>query len=141
MFDLDREQSRQMFFNAWKKHSQRQVLEPIESLIVDVIQLHPEYHTLLEKPEANQDKDYVPEMGETNPFLHMGLHIAIKEQISIDQPIGINKHYQRLLAKHQDPHMVEHQIMECLAQMIWEAQRSHSMPDNNVYLECIKKLT
>ena len=141
MFDLDREQSRQMFFNAWKKHSSKQVLEPMESLIVDVILLHPEYHALLEKPEASQDKDYFPEMGETNPFLHMGLHIAIKEQISIDQPFGINEHYQRLLAKHQDPHMVEHQIMECLAQMIWEAQRSHSMPDNNAYLECIKKLT
>ena len=141
MFDIDREQSRQMFFTAWKKHSNQQVLEPIESLIVDVIQLHPEYHVLLENPETSQDKDYFPEMGETNPFLHMGLHIAIKEQISIDQPFGINKHYQRLLAKHQDPHMVEHQIMECLAQMIWEAQRSHSMPDNNVYMECIKKLT
>ncbi|WP_455202832.1 DUF1841 family protein [Kaarinaea lacus] len=140
MFDLDREQSRQMFFNAWEKQSRQQVLEPIESLIVDVIQLHPEYHALLEKPETNQDKDYFPEMGETNPFLHMGLHIAIKEQISIDQPFGINKHYQRLLAKHQDPHIVEHQIMECLAQMIWEAQRSHTMPDNNVYLECLSKL-
>lgn len=140
MFNLDREQSRQMFFSAWQKHSKQQVLEPIESLIVDVIQLHPEYHTLLEKPETNQDKDYFPEMSETNPFLHMGLHIAIKEQISIDQPFGINKQYQRLLVKHQDPHIVEHFIMECLAQMIWEAQRSHSMPDNNVYLECISKI-
>jgi len=141
MFDLDREQSRQMFFSAWKKHKNQQVLEPIESLIVDVIQLHPEYHALLEKPDANQDKDYFPDMGETNPFLHMGLHIAIKEQISIDQPFGIKDQYSRLLTKHQDPHIVEHQIMECLAQMIWEAQRNKSFPNNEAYLACLKSLS
>lgn len=141
MFDIDREQSRQIFFQAWRKHRTQEVLEPMESLIADVIQLHPEYHALLENPEANRDKDYFPEMGETNPFLHMGLHIAIKEQISINQPFGIQHHYQRLLAKYQDPHVVEHQIMECLAQMIWEAQRSHSMPNNESYLECIARLS
>ncbi|MCI0505644.1 MAG: DUF1841 family protein [Gammaproteobacteria bacterium] len=140
MFELDRSRSRQMFFQAWRKHSNNEVLEPMESLIVDVIQLHPEYHALMENPEAALDKDYFPEMGETNPFLHMALHIAIKEQISINQPFGISVHYQRLLKKHRDPHIVEHMIMECLAQMIWEAQRNHTMPDNELYLECIGKL-
>ncbi|WP_455207288.1 DUF1841 family protein [Kaarinaea lacus] len=140
MFDVDRNQSRQMFFRAWQKHGNKEVLEPMEIMVVNVIQLHPEYHKLLENPEANQDKDYFPEMGETNPFLHMGLHIAIKEQISINQPFGIKHHYQRLLQKHQDPHVVEHQIMECLAQMIWEAQRSNSFPDNEAYLACLKSL-
>ncbi|WP_455222986.1 DUF1841 family protein [Kaarinaea lacus] len=140
MFNLDREQSRQMFFQSWRKHNDQELLEPMEALIVEVIQLHPEYHALLDNPEKNQDKDYFPEMGETNPFLHMGLHIAIKEQISINQPVGIQRHYQRLLSKYQDPHIVEHQIMECLAQMIWEAQRSHSMPNNEIYLECIARL-
>lgn len=141
MFNMDRDQSRQMFFQSWRKHINQEVLEPMESLIVEVIQLHPEYHMLLTNPESSQDKDYFPEMGETNPFLHMGLHIAIKEQISIDQPFGIKHHYQRLLNKHQDPHIVEHQIMECLAQMIWEAQRNHSMPNNELYLECIARLS
>ena len=140
MFDLGRNQSRQLFFHAWRKHINHEVLEPMEALIADVIQLHPEYHALLENPEAAQDKDYFPELGETNPFLHIALHIAIKEQISINQPFGINLHYQRLLKTHQDPHAVEHQIMECLAHMIWEAQRSHSLPDNDLYLECISKL-
>lgn len=140
MFNMDRDQSRQIFFQAWRKHNRQEVLEPMESLIVDVIRLHPEYHALLENPETMRDKDYFPEMGETNPFLHMGLHIAIREQISINQPFGIKHHYQRLLSKHQDPHIVEHQIMECLAQMIWEAQRTHSMPNNDLYLECIAKL-
>lgn len=140
MLDLNREQSRQMFFDAWKKHKTHQLLEPIEILIVDVIQLHPEYHALLEKPDAVQDRDYFPEMGETNPFLHMGLHIAIKEQISIDQPFGIKNHYQRLLKNSQDPHIVEHKIMECLAQMIWDSQRNQSTPDIDSYLNCLNSL-
>ena len=102
MFDLNREQSRQMFFNAWNKHKNQQVLEPI---------------------------------------LHMGLHIAIKEQLSIDQPFGIKDQYNKLLTKHQDPHIVEHKIMECLAQMIWEAQRNNAFPDNQAYLSCLKSLS
>jgi len=140
MFNIDRDQSRQIFFQSWSKHTRQEVLEPMESLVVEVIKLHPEYHALLDNPDENRDKDYFPEMGETNPFLHMGLHIAIKEQISINQPVGIQQHYQRLLLKFQDPHIVEHQIMECLVQMIWEAQRNHSMPDNDLYLECIARL-
>jgi hypothetical protein len=140
MFDLDRDQSRQLFFSAWEKHKNQQLMEPLESMIVDVIQMHPEYHGFLEKPEANQDKDFFPEMGDTNPFLHMGLHIAIKEQISINQPIGIKEQYTRLLTKHQDPHLVDHLILDCLAQAIWEAQRNNSMPDNQAYLNCIKAL-
>ena len=140
MFDLDREQSRRLFFTAWKKHSNKEILEPLESLVADVIQMHPEYHALLENPEANQDKDYFPEMGETNPFLHMGLHIAIKEQISIDQPFGIKDQYSRLLVKHQDPHAVEHLILECLSQMIWESQRNKTFPNNDAYLACLKSL-
>ena len=141
MFNLSREQSRQFFFQAWEKHQAGKILEPLESQIVSVIQMHPEYHAFLSNPDSNKDKDYFPEMGDTNPFLHMGLHIAIKEQISIDQPFGIKHHYQRLLNKHQDPHIVEHLIMECLAQMIWEAQRNHSMPNNELYLECIARLS
>lgn len=140
MFDLDRDQSRQLFFTAWEKHKNKHIMEPLESLIVSVIQLHPEYHVFLDKKEDNQDKDFFPEMGDTNPFLHMGLHIAIKEQISINQPIGIKDQYTRLLNKHQDPHNVEHLILDCLAQTIWEAQRKNSMPDNEAYLSCIKAL-
>jgi hypothetical protein len=140
MFNIDRDQSRQIFFQSWSKHTRQEVLEPMESLVIEVIQLHPEYHALLDNPEQNRDKDYFPEMGETNPFLHMGLHIAIKEQLSINQPFGIQHHYQRLLLKYQDPHIVEHQIMECLAQMIWEAQHNKSLPDNDTYLACLKAL-
>lgn len=140
MFDMSRDQSRQMFFDAWEKHKNQQVLEPLESQVVSVIMMHPEYHEFLDRKDENQNKDFFPEMGQTNPFLHMGLHIAIKEQLSIDQPIGIRDKYNQLLKKHQDPHTVEHLILECLSQTIWEAQRNQSMPDNNLYLECISKL-
>lgn len=140
MFDLDRDQSRKMFFAAWEKHRNQQIMEPLEALIASVVEMHPEYHAFLEKPEKNQDKDFFPEMGDTNPFLHMGLHIAIKEQISINQPVGIKDYYQQLLTKHQDSHDVEHLILDCLAQTIWEAQRNNSLPDNEAYLNCIKTL-
>jgi len=129
-----------MFFKAWDKHKNQQILEPLESLVVSIIQLHPEYHAVIENPEASQDKDYFPEMGDTNPFLHMGLHIAIREQLSIDQPPGIKAQYNRLLSKHQDEHTVEHMMIDCLAQAIWEAQRNHTMPDNANYLSCLKSL-
>ena len=141
MFDLDRDQSRQMFFKAWEKHKAQEILEPLESQIVGVIQMHPEYHSFLESPDSNKDKDFFPEMGDTNPFLHMGLHIAIKEQLSINQPIGIKDQYNKLLNKHQDPHAVEHLMIDCLAQAIWEAQRQNSLPDNESYLNCLKALS
>ena len=140
MFDINRDQGRQMFFKAWEKHKNQQILEPLESLVVSIIQLHPEYHAVIENPEASQDKDYFPEMGDTNPFLHMGLHIAIREQLSINQPPGIKEQYNRLLSKHQDEHAVEHMIIDCLAQAIWEAQRNHTMPDNHAYLSCLQSL-
>ena len=140
MFDLNREQSRQMFFSAWKKYKNQQILEPLESQLVDVIKLHPEYHSFLDKPEKNQDKDFFPEMGEINPFLHMGLHLAIGEQLSINQPVGIKEQYEKLLTKHQDPHTVVHKMIDCLAKTIWEAQQQNTMPNNEAYLSCLKAL-
>jgi len=140
MFDISRDQGRQLFFTAWEKHRAQQILEPLESLVVSIIQLHPEYHAFLENPDSARDRDFFPEMGDTNPFLHMGLHIAIREQLSINQPIGIKEQYTRLLTRHQDEHTVEHMMIDCLAQAIWEAQRNHTMPDNEAYLTCLKSL-
>jgi len=140
MFDLDRNQSRQLFFSAWKKYQDNSPLQPIESLINNVILLHPEYHALLDNPDQAQDQDFFPDLGQTNPFLHMGLHIAIREQLSINQPPGIQQQYQRLLTKHQDPHIVEHLIMECLGKTLWQAQRDRAMPDNIAYLDCLNAL-
>jgi hypothetical protein len=140
MFTNDRNQLRKMFFASWQKFQSGDAMEPLEQMIAQIIQQHPEYHILLRDEDAHLDKDYTPEMGETNPFLHMSMHIAIVEQLSIDRPAGIKNLYQQLLSKYGDSHVVEHHIMECLGQMMWEAQRNQAMPDDQQYMECLRKL-
>ena len=138
MFGQDRTELRQMFFTAWKKHLNKQIMEPLEAVVAKIIELHPEYHALLED-ESALDKDYTPEMGQTNPFLHMAMHISIQEQLSTKRPTGIEQLYQSMLNKNKDPHETEHLMMECLGKMLWEAQSQNRMPDENDYLSCLKK--
>ena len=140
MFGQDRNQLRQMYIDAWKKHQAGALLQPLESMIAEIIALHPEYHTLLEKGINAVDKDFLPELGEANPFMHMGMHIAIREQLGTDRPTGISTAYKKLLLRLQDAHEVEHQMMECLGQTLWEAQRNNTAPDEARYLLCVQKL-
>ena len=139
MFGQDRTELRQMFFTAWKKHQNKQLMEPLEAVVAKIIELHPEYHALLENETAELDKDYTPEMGQTNPFLHMAMHISIQEQLSTKRPTGIEQLHQSMLKKNKDPHETEHLMMECLGKMLWEAQSQNRMPDENHYLNCLKK--
>jgi hypothetical protein len=111
----------------------------MEALIADVIESHPEYHGLLEDSEATRQRDYSPDEGQTNPFLHMGMHIALREQAGADRPTGINEINQKLIAK-LGQHDAEHAMMECLGQALWQAQRDNKAPDEAVYLECLKLL-
>lgn len=140
LFGQDRNQLRQVFITAWQKYNTKQPLEPLEQVIANVIAMHPEYHRYFTAENSALDQDFLPEMGQSNPFLHIGLHISIHEQLSINQPEGISEVYKNLLEKHQDPHTVEHLIMDCLAEMIWETQRNNAMPDLNRYVNCLKKL-
>ena len=140
MFSPDRNQLRQMFFNAWEKHRQQLPLEPMEQMIAGIVAQHPEYHALLDDPGANLDREFTPEMGETNPFLHLAMHIAIQEQLITQRPEGIVAVHQSLLEKLQDPHEAEHRMMDCLADAIWLAQRAETMPDEQAYLDCLRKL-
>ena len=139
MFKPSREQARQLFFEAWRKYRQREILSGIETITLEVILLHPEYHDILNDPERYLDKDYLPEMGDTNPFLHMSMHVAIKEQLSINQPIGICERFARLQKNCGSEHAAAHQLMECLAEMIWQAQRAQSAPDAAIYFDCLDK--
>jgi hypothetical protein len=139
IFNPSRDQARQFFFETWRKYKQREMLSAMEDMALEVILQHPEYHALLDDVEHYQDKDYLPEMGETNPFLHMGMHIAIKEQLSIDQPAGIRVRFERLLKKTGNEHTAMHQVMECLAEMIWQAQRNQTTYDVMVYFECLDR--
>ncbi|SFW27955.1 DUF1841 family protein [Nitrosovibrio sp. Nv17] len=139
MFDPTRAQARRFFFDTWRKYQQREVLSAMEGMALDVILLHPEYHALLDDMERYQDKDYLPEMGDTNPFLHMSMHLAIREQLSIDQPAGIHQRFERQLARTGDAHAATHRVMECLAEMIWQAQRSQSSFDAGIYFACLDR--
>jgi hypothetical protein len=136
MFDPTREQVREMFFGAWRKYRAGEPLAGIESLALDVILLHPEYHGVLSLPQKYREKDY---SDETNPFLHMSLHVALEEQLSIDQPPGIRGSYEKMLLKFQDRHAALHQAIECLAQTMWRAQRDSAPPDAAAYLSCLEK--
>lgn len=143
LFGQDRDQLRRMYCEAWNRRQQKQVLEPLQAEIVAVIEQHPEYQHLLENPDQALGKDYLPELGETNPFLHMGMHLAIREQLGTDRPAGIRGLYQQLAISKRgtsDPHALEHQLMECLAEMIWQAQRDGTMPDEEHYLNCVRTL-
>lgn len=136
----DRGQTREVFFRAWRAHREGRPLEGMEQLIVQVVLRHPEYHAMIEEPDATRERDFFPETGETNPFLHLGLHIAIEEQLSIDQPPGIRGHYRTLLSRHPDEHAVQHRMMECLAEMLWQSNQNAATPSESVYLDCLRRL-
>jgi hypothetical protein len=139
MFNPSRHQARQFLFSTWYKYKHQETLSDMEVIALNVVLLHPEYQSILDDTERYSDKDYPPEMGDTNPFLHMNMHIAIKEQLSIDQPAGICDRFDRLLKKYGNEHDTIHQFMECLAEMIWQAQRSQSVPDVSIYFECLDR--
>jgi hypothetical protein len=135
MFDPSRDQVRDMFFGAWQKYRAGQPLVGVESIALDVILLHPEYHGMLSLPGKFRDKDYT---DEANPFLHMSLHVALEEQLSIDQPPGIVRRFGELLAR-GDRHTALHHALECLAETMWRAQRDNAPPDAAAYLRCLEK--
>lgn len=138
MYSSNRNDTRQAFFDAWKKLQDGSPMTALETIIADVIKLHPEYHRYLDDGGRSLDKDWLPEGGEANPFLHMGMHIAIREQLSIDRPAGIKAAYDALLRKTGDVMQAEHLMLECLGEALWRAQRENRLPDEAAYLACIK---
>lgn len=139
MFGNDRDQLRRVYCDAWARRRRGEALDPLARQIADVIAAHPEYHPLLDDPEAALGAEYTPEMGQSNPFLHMGMHLAIREQVGTDRPPGIRAAWQALAGRLGE-HEAEHRIMECLGRALWEAQRSQREPDERQYLECIRQL-
>jgi hypothetical protein len=137
MFNPSRDQVRQFFFETWRKFRAVETLTGLEGMAVQVIALHPEYHAILDAPERYLEQEYFPEMDETNPFLHMSLHLSIMEQLSIDQPQGIVAAYQPLAAREVE-HDAQHVVMDCLAETVWRSQRDRTPPDGAAYLVCIQ---
>lgn len=140
IFSNDRDKLRQQYLDVWNKANQGLQLEPLEEIIADVIRDHPEYHALLNSGKAALQSEYYPEHGQSNPFLHMGMHIALREQVASNRPIGIADLTRKLLLKYRDSHEMEHQMMECLGESLWLAQRNQTAPDEGLYMENLRRL-
>lgn len=140
MISNERDKLRQFYCDTWQKHlEQKESLSALEQQITAVVKEHPEYHQLLENKEASINADYLPEMGDSNPFLHMGMHLGLREQVTTDRPVGITELYQSIVAL-KDVHDAEHEMIECLAESIWQAQQNQTMPDEASYLACLRKI-
>ena len=137
IFGQDRNELRQMYADAWKKHVDKNPMTPLEAQIAAVVEVHPEYHDAV---AGDLDKDYTPDGGQTNPFLHMGLHLGIREQVATDRPAGITAIFKALAARNGNPHEAEHLMIDCLAETLWESQRQNQPPDEAAYLERLRKL-
>lgn len=138
MFNPSRNQVRQFFCTAWRKHRERLPLVGAEVTAADLAARHPEYHPLLDDAEDALAQEWTPEGGQMNPFLHLSLHLAIHEQLSIDQPHGIRAAFEALRAK-MEPHAAEHVLLECLGETIWRAQREGQPMDAMAYVEQIRR--
>ncbi|QDX80360.1 hypothetical protein B9N43_03225 [Denitratisoma sp. DHT3] len=139
LFNPSRDQARQFLVDAWKKRIDKLPATALEIMAADVVQLHPEYHALLGGGEEALARDWTPEQGETNPFLHLSLHLAIEEQLQIDQPQGIRAAYEQLLIRRGDRHEALHAILDCLAEAIWRSQRDRAPMDGEAYVESIRR--
>ena len=136
MSTSERDQMRKVFFESWRKHQLKLPLETLEAQLVDIILLHPELQPMFNQPENFQSQDF----GESNPFLHLGLHMALREQIATNRPQGIKKIYAELCAKCNDVHTAEHRMMDCLAEVLWQTQVNNKMTDEQSYLEMLVRL-
>ncbi|MEN9314760.1 MAG: hypothetical protein RIS35_1153 [Pseudomonadota bacterium] len=137
IFNPSQADVRRFFCETWSKRCTGLPLTPLETIAADWIAEHPEYHPDLADLENALAADYGIERGRTNPFMHLSMHLAIAEQLSIDQPPGIRAASETLSRRLGSPHEAAHQIMECLGETVWKAQRDRAMPDGAAYLECI----
>jgi len=136
VFTSDRSKQRQYLKQAWEKYTRQDQLEPLELQLAKIVEKHPEYHDLIK----NLDSEYFPEQGNTNPFLHINLHLTLQDQLTMDQPKGIRGIHNRLLVKIKDEHEVEHMMMEHIAEMIFNAQKNNTAFDLDGYIIALKEL-
>ena len=137
MYTDNRNAYRQLFFTTWEKHKKKIPLEPVEAQILDIILAHPEYHAMLEQQKKFANQEFAIE---ENPFFHMSLHISIREQLSTNRPAGIKEIYQQLVTRFKNQHAAEHKMTTVLAKVIYAAQQSGKMPDEDEYLKRLKEL-
>ena len=139
MFTPSRDEARRFLVDAWSKYRANELLTALEAMAVETIALHPEYHPIVENPERYVERDWQPESGQANPFLHLSLHLAVAEQLGADQPRGIRAEFERLRAARGDEHAALHALLECLGEVIWSTQRHGTPPDAALYLACVER--
>ena len=139
MFNPSREEVRRFFTDAWRKHQAGAPLSPLEAMALDWMTQHPEYRDVLDAPAEAAAADYSIDAAQSNPFLHLSMHLAIAEQLSIDQPPGIRAAFDALVRRTGSPHAAAHETMECLGETIWRAQRDRTPPDGAAYVECLRR--
>jgi hypothetical protein len=138
LYSNDRQTLRQFYAQSWRDFLDKKPLEPLAQQVVQVIGEHPEYQSMIECNSEVLARDYLPDAGETNPFLHMGLHLAIREQVSLDRPPGIRRCFQTLQRHLSDALEAEHHMMDCLAEALWQSQKYNQLPDEAAYLSCLQ---
>jgi hypothetical protein len=139
MYTSERDKLRQHYADIWHKVRNNQPLDALEQQIALVIEQHPEYHQMLSNRQHIKN-EYLPEMGETNPFLHMGMHLGIREQVATDRPAGIAQVHRVLSLKLGSALEAEHQMMDCLAEALWNSQKHQQAPDEIAYSACLQNL-
>jgi hypothetical protein len=139
MYTSERDKLRQHYADIWQKARLNQPLDALEQQIAIVIEQHPEYHQMLANRQHIKN-EYLPEMGETNPFLHMGMHLGIREQVATDRPAGIAHVHKVLTLKLGSVLEAEHLMMDCLAEALWNSQKNQQAPDEFAYHGCLQKL-
>jgi len=140
IFGQNRDNLRKIWFDAWDQSQSNEPLIPLHQELLSIIKLHPEYHKIFDEQEHYLGKEYLPEFGETNPFLHMSMHQGIYEQLSSNRPTGIRELYQQLCSHYSDPHQAEHAMMEGFAETLWHAQRTGTPPDEVRYFNQLQNL-
>jgi hypothetical protein len=139
MFTPSRDEARRFLVEAWAKYRAGAPLAGLEQVAAAIVALHPEYHAVLEDPDRHLDRDYRPEAGAVNPFLHLSLHVAVAEQLAIDQPPGIRAQFERLVRTKGDEHAALHAVLDCLGETLWHAQRHGAPPDATIYIGCLER--
>jgi Domain of unknown function (DUF1841) len=139
MFDPSQADVRKFFCELWNKHIAQLPLTPLEAMALDWVLEHPEYHDELADVDAALKRDYSVEAARTNPFLHLSMHLAISEQVSINQPPGIKQAYETLGRKRNSLHEAAHALMDCLGEVVWNSQRTGLPPDGAAYIDCIAR--
>jgi len=139
MFQPSQHDVRRFFCETYRKQRDGLPLAPMEATAADWVAQHPEYAEALADLPAALAAVYDVEAGRSNPFLHLSMHLSITEQLAIDQPSGIRQAHALLSRRLGSAHEAQHQVMECLGEMIWASQRSGLPPDGERYLECVRR--